>query len=71
MFDNGVDADDEAEDFQGEGNDEDERHEPSEREPEADKSDDETDYEQYIAYGSDDPEYHEIRRKRGKLFSIP
>ncbi|KAM0156994.1 hypothetical protein ACHAQE_006158 [Botrytis cinerea] len=64
MFDNGADADDEAEDFQGEGNDEDERHEPSEREPEAGKSDDETDYEQYIAYGSDDPEYHEIRRKR-------
>ncbi|TGO52390.1 hypothetical protein BCON_0142g00170 [Botryotinia convoluta] len=62
--DDGAEADDEAEDIQGGGNDEDERPESSESEPEVDTPDDETDYEQYMAYDSDDPEYHEIRRRR-------
>ncbi|TGO36100.1 hypothetical protein BHYA_0135g00060 [Botrytis hyacinthi] len=61
--DDGAEADDEAEDFQG-GGDVDERPESSESEPEVNASDDETDYEQYMAYKSDDSEYHEIRRKR-------
>ncbi|KAF7956454.1 hypothetical protein EAE96_003795 [Botrytis aclada] len=61
--DDGAEADDEAEDFQ-EGSNVDERPESPESEPEIDTSDEVTDYEQYIAYDSDDPEYHNIRRKR-------
>ncbi|KAF7920470.1 hypothetical protein EAE99_008084 [Botrytis elliptica] len=61
--DDGADADDEAEDIQG-GGDVDERPESFESEPEVNTPDDETDYEQYIVYESDDPEYQEIRRQR-------
>ncbi|TGO88198.1 hypothetical protein BPOR_0177g00110 [Botrytis porri] len=50
--------------FREGGNKKNERPESSEREPEVDTPDVETDYEQYMAYDSDDPEYHEIRRKR-------
>ncbi|KAF5874715.1 uncharacterized protein Bfra_004730 [Botrytis fragariae] len=69
--DDGAEADDEAEDIQGRGNDEDERPESSESEPEVDTPDDETDYERYMAYESDDPEYHEIRRRRAEIEVSP